>query len=298
MTGIESLFTGRTDPRPVADARIGIGMAAILKGVLLVPVLPLLADPDRLRVPWGSTVPEVPVELAYILLAVWQLSAVAFLLGWHTRIAGGLLTLVVFAVLLLDQQLYSNHLYLLGILCLLLTIADSGAARSLDARRKSASEQERESPREPAPNQIPAWPVTLLKLQLSIVYGFAAIAKINAVYLSGGTLAADIRGGMIPLPSSMLRWEVLAPAAMLSILIEAYLAGAFWIPRLRRSAVVLGVLLHVGFIVTMPVPLQLTVFAVEMISLYALFSTDDATRSDSGVKQQPASTRPLALTSN
>lgn len=298
MSGIQNLFTGRTDPAPVADARIGIGMAAILKGVLLVPVLPLLADADRLRVPWGSAVPEVPIELVYVLLAVWQLSAVAFLLGWHTRIAGGLLTLTVFTVLLLDQQLYSNHLYLLGILCLLLTIADSGAARSLDARRNSASELERESAREPARNRIPAWPVTLLKLQLSIVYGFAAIAKINAVYLSGGTLAADIRGGMIPLPSAMLRWEVLAPAAMLSILVEAYLAGAFWIPRLRRSAVVLGVLLHVGFIVTMPVPLALSVFAVEMISLYALFPMDDAADSDSRAKQQPASTRPLALTSN
>lgn len=53
---------------------------------------------------------------------------------FQSQLADAILTLLMGYVLLFDQQTYSNHLYLLVIVTSLLTVGDSGAAFSLDAR--------------------------------------------------------------------------------------------------------------------------------------------------------------------
>ena len=63
---------------------------------------------------------------AFILL--WVLVAIAFVIGWRTRVAGAVLGCLIGYSLLLDQQLYSNHLYLLFLIVVLLTISAAAAA--------------------------------------------------------------------------------------------------------------------------------------------------------------------------
>ena len=100
------------------------------------------------------------------------------MLGLRTRLCGTILTLSMAYTLFFDQQLYSNHLYLATLVVLLLTIADSAARWSLDARRLGRRDL------------ILEWPTLLLKIQISIVYFYAALLKINPQYLSG-TMIAD-----------------------------------------------------------------------------------------------------------
>ena len=79
--------------------------------------------------------PRVSEPMAWLLIGLWLVGGVMLMVGWHARIGGGMLTLALAASLLSDQQIYSNHLYLMLPVAALLTVADSGAAISLDARR-------------------------------------------------------------------------------------------------------------------------------------------------------------------
>jgi hypothetical protein len=121
---------------------------------------------------------------------------------------------------------------------------------------------------------VPVWPVTLLKWQLSIVYGFAVISKINVVYLSGAVLAANLVHGPLgrfPQWVGSPRW--MGAAALVSILVETALATGLWMPRWRRPTIVLGAAFHLLLVFLFPMNQRpgLTVFALEMFGLYALF---------------------------
>ena len=145
-----------------------------------------------------------------------------------------MLTVALAGTLLSDQQTYSNHLYLMLPVAALLTVAQSGAALSLDARREGGRDW------------VPGWPVWLLCAQVSIVYGFAALAKLNPDFLSGSVVASYLRrDGLLALPDA---WRSLEPMLILSLLAicsEAFLAFALWVPRWRPAAMVVGLGLHV-----------------------------------------------------
>ena len=79
---------------------------------------------------------------------------------------------------------------------------------------------------------------TVLRAQLSIVYGFAAVAKIGPVWLSGLSLRVNA-----PLVPEFL----VVPMAFAAIVIEGFLAVALWFPRLRPLVLVVAVPSHVGF---------------------------------------------------
>jgi hypothetical protein len=200
------------------------------------------------------------------LLAAWVLAAVCFTVGLWTRVTGTLLAAVFATIIVLDEQAYSNHLYLLALVVALLVLADPGAAYSLDARTRK-----RQSSAAPT---VPGWPVTLLKLQVSIVYGFAALAKLNPEYLAGHTLGRFVPYSAIEAVVGARRMAtVLIVASVASIAAEACVAAWLWVPRFRGLAVALGVALHVGMVASVGsgVRLQLVIFAVEMWALYVLF---------------------------
>ena len=114
----------------------------------------------------------------------------------------------------------------------------------------------------------------LLKSQLSIVYGFAGLAKLNADYLSGAILSLNwTQSGFAAIPETWHRYEFLHPVAVTGIMVEIVLALAFWIPRWRWPAAGLGVAFHAGIVVSLDhiLRVQLIVFSMEMFALYILF---------------------------
>lgn len=253
----------RIDPRPLAMTRIALAAAALLESAQLAMLMPALAAPAAIRLPhpW-SPLPALGPVLGWGVPAVAACAAVALAFGWHARAAAAALAGALTAALVADRQLYSNHLWLLVCLVALLALTDSGAARSLDARRRGG-----------ARDSVRAWPATLLQTQLTAVYAFAALAKLNPGYLSGEVLAAHLRATS-PLVALLGR-EVSAPLAALAfatVAVEAFLAVALWIPRLRRAAYALGIALHLGILVSMEPALPFAVFGLSSIAVYPLFS--------------------------
>jgi predicted DCC family thiol-disulfide oxidoreductase YuxK len=252
------LVSERLDPRPLAIMRILVGLAAIGKLGLLSAILPRLYRRGVIRAPYVAWLSEPPQPLLTLLVVAGLTAAVCFTVGLRTRWAGAVLTAVLGICLALDQQLWGNHLYLLFLWSLLLTIADSGGAFALDSRGKE-------------PRPIPAWPAFLIKVQLSIVYGFTAVAKVNAAYLSGAVFRS---GFWWAAPRAFF-----SALAVASILVEGFLAIGLWVPRLRPVAFIVGLGLHTGILLAMKLQPagtpagtpELLIFGVISLAPYVLF---------------------------
>lgn len=251
-------LTGEIGPRPLGLARVGVGAAALVKVLISAPVLVALTEDDVLRTPHFSWFPEPLLPLVTVLLAAWIISATLFAIGWRVTVSGTVLTLTIAFALALDQQVYSNHLYLLGWLTLLMTIADAGAGLNMSRTDRP----------------VVRWPVVLIMGQLSIVYGFSALSKINPGFLRGEVLAGELRGGLIPFPETLITPPLMAGLAAVVIGVEAALALLIWRARLRPYVFALGLGLHLSITIFMSATGQLAVFSLQMLSLYPLFLTD------------------------
>jgi uncharacterized membrane protein YphA (DoxX/SURF4 family) len=214
-----------------------------------------------LRFPYGFGMAPMTVGAVMPFCVTWMAAAALFAVGLFTRTAGIVLATVLLYALFIDQQTYSNHQLLLGIVVLLLVWANSGNTRSVDSRLRG-------------PRRIPMWPVFLLKVQLSIVYFFSAIAKVNATYLSGVVIYGSLRDdGLFALPTALRQPPVLATMAVMTVVVELFLAVAFWSAVWRRRAVMIGIAFHAGLVLLM-LPSQsmlLLVFGIAMTALYLPF---------------------------
>jgi len=140
-------------------------------------------------------------------------------------------------------------------LVLLLTMADAGAG--LNLRRSD--------------RPVVRWPILLLMLQTSIVYGFSALTKLNADFLSGRVLAGTLGTGPLPFPEALRTPQILAVLAACAVMIEFFVAIFIWRPQFRPAAFILGFTLHLSITLMMAGTLQLVVFSLEMLALYPLF---------------------------
>ncbi|HEU4715132.1 MAG TPA: HTTM domain-containing protein [Pyrinomonadaceae bacterium] len=245
-----SLFSETLPARTVRFIRFVIGAICFLRAIEEYRVMSRVLRPGTMRFPVLEWLPELTRPRATIVLVLWFLSSVAFMLGWQTRIAGLVLAASMGYSLTLDQQLYSSHLYLLTLIVFLLTLSEIG--------RPFGSQS------------VWRWPILLLQIQLSIVYFFAAVTKMNSLYLSGYMLGENLRRG---LPAVFFNPRVLSAMAIASIVTELALAVGFWIKDLRKGAVVVGTLLHFTMVLTLApnVAGQLAIFATACIAIYPLF---------------------------
>jgi len=240
-----------------------VGVAAILKGLERAPVLDRLTDPGILRIPYIPGQPSVVSLPTELVILVWLGLGTAFTLGAFTTASGIALCVALAVVLLSDQQLYSNHLYLLIWLVGLLTIARSGAAFSVDRWRGRGR------------TSIPAWPIALIQLQVVVLYLFAGLSKINLMYLAGSVVAVSLRHeGPLAIPAEWRSFEAMAAAAVISILAELGLAVGLLLPRWRRTAFVVGLAVHVGIALWFDPTLPLVIFGVMTLGPYVLFLDD------------------------
>jgi len=245
------------DAWPLARTRIVVGILAFVRGLEGARVLQHVTSPDTLRLPYVAGMPLLARMEVPWLIGAWLLAALAFTVGWRTRLAGGVLCLTLLRVLTADQQAYSSHLYLLLLLVLVLSWGESSAVAGLDARRSGARAQ------------VPGWPVFLLAVQGSVVYGYAAVLKLIPAYLSGAVLCAHF-GWLHRQSPPVMTCATLAAG---SIITELFLATALWRRSLWRWACLVGVGLHIAMIAMLSaeVRLQLVVFTGEMLVLYPLY---------------------------
>jgi hypothetical protein len=239
----------RTDPRPIAIARIGVGFATILTSIEVYEILAAIAG-GRLAMPVlpGLPVPTLPWLTVLIVITIG--AAVAVTVGWNTEKAAIISVLLGIAILVWDQQTYSSHRLLATLLMAYLVFAKAGTAWSI-----------RPVPGRPS---VPWWPQLLMMSQLSVLYFFSGLSKINVWFISGVPLSTWV---WIELP-----WQTYAVAAVMTIVVELTIAVGLWFPSSRRVAVLLGLGLHVSIVVLMNHDtLALLAFAITCVSLYPLF---------------------------
>jgi predicted DCC family thiol-disulfide oxidoreductase YuxK len=260
MRPVFAIAASQVPARPLALARIGATLAILLELPNSAETLLRLTDSSVIHAPYLTFAPRIAEPMVWLLIGLWLVGAVMLMVGWYTRVGGTMLTVALALAVFSDQQTYSNHLYLMLPVAALLTVAESGAAISLDARRDGGHDW------------VPGWPVWLLCAQVSIVYAFAALAKLNPDFLSGSVVASYLRrDGLLALPDA---WRSLQPMLILSLLAicsEAFLAFALWIPRWRPAAMVVGLGLHVFIAGWLEPTGPLLVFSLLMLPLYLLF---------------------------
>ena len=195
--------------------------------------------------------------------------AVAFVLGWRTRIMG--ILLYVGLLSLYHRNISSNcgPDQLMMIVSFYMMLSPCGAAFSLDARRVS---QRRGTMAEPL---IVPWAQRLLQIQLSLIYMSSAAFKCHGSTWLGGTAVHFILFNH-EVGQSNLEWlagypVVISVLSQSALLVESSLAFLLWFRPTRRWVALTGVLLHVGIVPLVNVPL----FGEQMTALYLLFLAPD-----------------------
>jgi hypothetical protein len=186
--------------------------------IVLAAVLALVFWPQ-------GTPPIPPVPPA----AYWAVTGVAwalFLCGTAPRVTGFALALLLFPSAFQSGLQVSRPILLYTLIAF--SFVRSGAERG------------------------PAWPIRLIQLELSVVYGVNALAKSTPQFLSGETLAAlsllpnfsvDLSGGRAQVgPFALPLW--LAASAVVAT--EYGLAVGIWIPKLRTPVILLAIAFHLG----------------------------------------------------
>jgi predicted DCC family thiol-disulfide oxidoreductase YuxK/uncharacterized membrane protein YphA (DoxX/SURF4 family) len=239
-----------TKPHALALLRIIVGVSVLVKAATVYRILPGLLRPGMLRMPLIEDLPLLTREILPWFVAGWMLSGVLLAIGLRTRMAAAMATLFGAYYLAHDQATYSNHLYLLVLLCFLLTVGRASGVYSVDALPGRGVDA------------IPDWNVFLIKGQLTIVYLWTAAAKMNEPFLSGAIFE---RFFVLPKP-------IYAAMAIATIAVEVFIPIALWTTRFRPAAMVAGFLLHTGIAVTMKTPfLQLWLFGAYTLGMYLVF---------------------------
>lgn len=257
---LTELLELRVDGRPVALARMLLAFALAVCILESAAVLRGIAE-GKLRYPVSPIVPAPTTAAVQIYLVVGVVAAVCLLLGLFAGASAAAGSVLLASALLWDQQTYSSHHFLVVLLLAYLAFARSGRRWGVAALRN------------PERTSVPWWPQLLMMTQVSALYLFAGVSKINPLFLSGEPLQAWMWMNL-PLP-------VFQALAIATITTEVFLAVALWIPRLRLIAIVAGLGLHVSIVVGLTdQTLVLIAFGAATLATYWLFLSRPSLRLD------------------
>lgn len=109
----------------------------------------------------------------YLVFGGLGILSVLIMIGWHYRLSASLFFIGFTYTFLLEQARYLNHFYLICLISFLMIFLPVHRAFSIDAVRR----------RGVAAQVAPTWTLWLLRAQLSIVYFYAGVAKLNPDWL-------------------------------------------------------------------------------------------------------------------
>ncbi|MBM3463065.1 MAG: hypothetical protein FJX76_13260 [Armatimonadetes bacterium] len=272
-----SIWFSAVAPQPVACFRILLGILLLIDALMLAPNLIMLLGPKGvmeprvsyllLRAPHVDLLRLLPDTTSWLVLfyVAYLVATVLFILGLHTRAAS-------VAVFLGLSTLQTRNVMLLGtgdsflrIMSFYMMFATSGAELSLDARQRSG-----------APPEVPAWPIRLMQIQLSVVYLASAGWQLaGETWRSGEALyyisrLYDFQRFWVPYlfehmwTIKLLTWS--------TILVELIIGIGLWITPIRRYVMVLGLCFHL-FI---EIVLNLGLLNWALLATYVLFLTPES----------------------
>ncbi|MGK7394886.1 MAG: HTTM domain-containing protein [Candidatus Cyclobacteriaceae bacterium M3_2C_046] len=152
----------------------GIMLFSILRFAVRGWIYQLYIEPDFYFTYWGfDWVKPMGPNGMYLLFILMGLAAIGITLGLYYRISASLFFVLFTYVELIDKSNYLNHYYFVSIIAFLIIWLPANAFFSLDLIRKPDLKQK----------TVPLWTVDVLKLQLTLVYFYAGMAKINTAWL-------------------------------------------------------------------------------------------------------------------
>ena len=189
---------------------------------------------------WVSAWPEHGMYMHFAVLGFLSLLVAA---GWWYRVASALLFVGWTYVFLLDASQYQNHYYLLVLLCGVMACLPAHRTWSIDAWRNPAVRSD----------TVPAWAVWLLRFQIGVVFFYGGVAKLNADWLSGASIALQLKnsnglpwfaaGGFAAEQWFDQLWVIMA-FTYGGLLLDLLIAPALLWRRTRVPAFVAGALFH------------------------------------------------------
>ncbi len=222
---------------------------------------------------------------AYIGLVLWLLSAVAILIGWHTRWAAVMAWILSLSFYNSNFYLHNSGDRLRHFLLILLMVAPADSAWCLKKRAPSAN-----------PVAVPAWPITLMLLQLSLMYFMNGIYKIQDPMWKDGSVLHYIN-----YDAFWARWSARAiPVWCLPVLAWFTMVWEAGFPvwmqfrQTRQLALLVGVVFHLYTFFH----LELAAFPLYALCLYLPLAPWECLarrtmRMDEGKSAQPPSTPAL-----
>lgn len=258
------------DTAPMAALRIACGLLVLGWTVSLLPDVHAFLDTDGLtQTAVDGTRGWWTVDLVspYAAVGLLLVAAVALLVGWHTRVAAVLVTVLLIVLQRRDVYVLNSGDLLLRELAFYVALMPAGEVWSLDARRRGGS-----APRAP-------WGLRLLQIQVSIIYFFSVISKLHGDTWQDGTAVgravqlADLQRFLIP---EGIATSVTASALLTygTIIVEGALVFGLWLPRFRWWAMAAGVSIHLGIEAT----LLIGWFSLTIIACYLAFVPGDVLR--------------------
>jgi len=250
-------FSTETGARPLGVARAAVGIAVLIRAAIQYELLRLLLDGYVIRAKQFPWLPDLPAAWLPAFVVIWLLLALSFAVGYRTRLCGSLLVVIFAYQLILDENLQWSNFYFMMLTILLLTVADSGRAFSVDrwlARQGT--------------EQVARWCTLLPRLQLSIVYLYSALLKLNPRFLAGEAIERATR-----LPEFLHGGWFPPAAAAATTGIEFFVSFGLWVPALRPVAFFLGFSLHTAIFFGMDRAHTATMFTfgLNMLAPYVLF---------------------------
>lgn len=185
----------------------------------------------------------LPGGWMFALVALQGLAALSLALGYRSRLSAAVFGALFTYGDLIDKALYLNHHYLLSLLALLLAVTPSGAAFSLDARRRGE-------------RLVGRGVYVLLRAQVACVYVFAGLAKLNADWLLHGEplrLWLQVHHDL-PVVGSLL--DTQAAALLMSwagMLHDLFIVPLLLWPRTRRVALLAAICFHTAIWLLFPI---------------------------------------------
>ncbi len=268
---------------PVAIARMMIGVVILLWTITMgFDSAALLGDDAVVGVEFASSRARylsLDSTLAInIALVVLGLVSIAIIVGWRPS----LWLLVAFVLLVAVQRrngmILNSGDIILRDLTLLLALAPTGAAMSVDRIRQHGRGSFWTSA------TVAPWGLRLVQLQLIVVYFFAFWSKSGELWKNGTAVSTAFRlqdlqrfGELSVIVENI--W-VVTFLTWSTLVVELALAALLWVKRLRPYLIVLGVVLHL----TIDALVLVGFFGFAMVA--GLMTFLDADRVDAAVKRR------------
>jgi len=126
-----------------------------------------------------SWLTPLPGNGMYYYYGLLGLLGIAVMVGFYYRAAMSGYAILWAGVYFMQKTNYNNHYYLLLLLCFLMILLPAHQYASIDSKRKPSVKS----------NTCPQWCLWLFAVQITIVYFYAAIAKINPDWLAAKPIA-------------------------------------------------------------------------------------------------------------